>query len=860
MIQGTFLLRHRIAKPAGNNSTCISRYKRALCARLGGIVSAKMPAALRAAFVFVLPVLAATPQLGAQGVLGELSSSSPGIGNLDQIAVHGDTLTLQAGRDSITVQVVAPNILRVHYHPNGETSAPTTVLDPNRTWSNDTPATIKTDADPIAISTGAMIVKISRHPVRLAVYDRANNLLLAEPNQGGVYAGSLRWEPKSNGPFFGTDATSIPGENMDRRQDIRNGVERYGGKVRAGRQGDAGAPLVYTSAYGLLVDSDGGDFDIAGGALQFTGGSRKDVEYFIVLGDPKTIMHAVADITGHPPMMPKWTLGFMNSQWGTTESEITQIIDTYRSKQIPIDGFILDFDWKAWGEDNYGEWRWNSTSAPGNVSPDKYPDGASGRFAQEMRDQGIKLVGIFKPRILLRNAQGNLTDAAKYAQDQHFFFSWEKPYLDYFSNRPALDIDFSKPAARAWFWQHVVPAYRAGIQYFWNDEADSMGDLVFPNFQSEDMERAMYEGARSISDQRVWSIDRNFYLGAQRYAYAEWSGDISTGFASMEQQESRMLSTISLGQPHWSMDTGGFNGNPDPENYARWMEFAAFVPIMRVHGNLNDHRQPWVYGQQAEVDAKAAIDLRYRLIPYMYEYERQAHDTGVGIVRPLFWEFPDDARHTLHFTNEWMFGDDLLVAPIVQEGQEHRTIYLPAGQWIDYFRGRRYEGGKDIDYSVDPHTWSDIPLFVRAGAILPTEDVQQFVGQHPVTRVYLDVFPTAAPTTFTYYDDDGITYAYEKGAFYEQGLTASDDGTVVHFDSASPAGTYVPPLREYEVRLHGLTARAVTIGGIAGKHYSDLAQLESAGSAGWTTGTDRYGAVTFVQIEAKTVEHVVASR
>jgi alpha-glucosidase len=281
---------------------------------------------------------------------------------------------------------------------------------------------------------------------------------------------------------------------------------------------------------------------------------------------------------------------------------------------------------------------------------------------------------------------------------------------------------------------------------------------------------------------------------------------------------------------------------------------------MRVHGSFNEHRQPWIYGPQAEADAKAAIDLRYQLIPYTYAYEREAHDTGVGIVRPLFWEFPDDAQRTVDITNEWMFGDDLLVAPIVQEGQQYCTIYLPPGEWTDYFRGQRYDGEKNIVYTVDPHTWADIPLFVRAGAILPTEDVQQYVGQDPVKRIYLDLFPTATPTTFTYYDDDGMTYAYEEGVFYEQRLTTSDDGTVVHFDAAAPSGTYVPALDEYEVRLHGIAARTVTIAGTAARHYADVAQLVSASGPGWATGGDRYGAVTVVMVPAQTAENIAATR
>ncbi len=244
----------------------------------------------------------------------------------------------------------------------------------------------------------------------------------------------------------------------------------------------------------------------------------------------------------------------------------------------------------------------------------------------------------------------------------------------------------------------------------------------------------------------------------------------------------------------------------------------------------------------------------------MYSYEDRAHESGVGIVRPLFWEFPEDAGRTADLTDEWMFGDEMLVAPILAEGQAHRSIYLPQGEWIDYFRGQRYGGGQSIVYSVDPQTWSDVPLFIRAGAIVPTQDLQQYVGEHPVTRVYVDVFPTTTETSFTYYDDDGITYAYEKGAFYKQYLSASDNGIVARFDSAAPTGSYSPPLREYEVRLHGIAARAVTIEGAESLHYADLAQMESGTAEGWTTGTDRFGAVTFVKVVATAAKHIAASR
>lgn len=275
-------------------SSLFNVFRRTRCSRAVRLIDIKL---VWCAIAVVLQVVVATTLLSAQETPAQLP---PAIGKLDRVVVKGDTLTLRAARDFLTVQVVEPDILRVHYHPNGATSPRTQVLDPDRTWSNDLPAEIETDADPITISTDAMIVKISKDPVRLTICDHARHELLAEPRVGGVFAGGLRFQAAARSRFFGIDATSIPGLNLDARQDIRSGLERQGGEVRAGRQGDGGAPLIYTTQYGVLIDSDGGNFTAPQftGAFQFSGGSRKDTEYFVIVGDPVTVMHGVADISG----------------------------------------------------------------------------------------------------------------------------------------------------------------------------------------------------------------------------------------------------------------------------------------------------------------------------------------------------------------------------------------------------------------------------------------------------------------------------------------------------------------------------------------------------------------------------------
>lgn len=758
---------------------------------------------------------------------------------------------LVADLGSIDVEMFKENILRIDVQPDGKKTPRTPVLEPDLTPGTLRDLSIRDENQLTVIQSAHISVSISKtFPFTITVHDQAGNLLVEETTPfGDARNRSLVLHHR-----FGENLYGMRG--LDRR-DNRGGLLRNNGaQVKAGAQGDAGAPWFFTLRYGVLIDSDGGEFFTHDGTVEFDNGSRDDVEYFVIQGRPLEVMARLSDLTGHPPMPPKWTLGFLNSQWGSSEDEVKQIVSTYRAKHIPIDGFILDYDWKAWGEDDYGEWRWNSTSSPESSAPNKFPDGASGLFAQEMRAQGIKLCGILKPRILVYK-KGSTTEmhaAAAYA-DAHGFWYPDEPQL---KDTPTVrDLDFANPETRTWFWKHLEPAFDAGMIAWWNDEADhtypnwpdSSYIYDFNNFQFFNMGRMLYEGQRKHSDLRVWSINRNYYLGAQRYGYAEWSGDIETGFESMQDQRMRMLATLDLGEPHWSMDTGGFLGHPSPENYARWMEFAAFTPIFRVHGGYMEKRQPWVYGPVAEAAATQAIQLRYELLPYIYSYERVASETGIGIVRPLFWMFPGDPQVANDGTS-WMFGDSLLISPVISSGASVHRFYLPGGIWYDYARGTRVNGGQIVNYKVDAATWKDIPIFIRAGAIIPTHPSEDYVDQHPSTDITLDVFPANQPSSFVYYDDDGTTYAYEQGTYYRQLISISSNDGSVHLTFDKPTGTFQGSLRHYIVRLHGIAARSVLLNGLV---VAKSARTKDA----WTSGKDRFGSLTTITIEANKLTQLV---
>jgi alpha-glucosidase len=757
--------------------------------------------------------------------------------------VAGDTLTLQVGADVLALRVWRTNMVEVDYRPNGSVQPVTDVIGATNGTSPD--FTLDTNGTPLVHRhLGRCGWRSTARPAACACTTHTGtNLLLREQAAEGVFGDGLRLHtPRRPWTHYGINAYYVWDDTSPRL--LRNS----GGAVEAGYQGDAGAPMVWTrNGFGLLVDSDGGQFTISGTNLTYQYVSKINILYYIATGEPADILAAFYELSGRPPLLPKWSLGFANTEWGITQAELTNIVAAYRQKQIPIDHYILDFDWKAWGQDNYGEWRWNTT---------KFPDGPSGALMTNLAARGIRLSGIMKPRVHVNTVQGD------YATTHGFWWPGQSTYSDYFSGQPVKDINFALPDARAWFFDHITNAFATGIQGWWSDEADQAGGggILFGNWQFLNMQKALYEGQRSITSQRVWSINRNFYLGSQRYAYAMWSGDIDGGFAAMARERERMLSSINIGAVKWGMDIGGFNngGLTTSECYARWMQFGAVVPVYRVHGQENNQRQPWVYGVTAEAAAKAAIRLRYQLLPYLYSYERATYETGIGLVRPLVFQFPDDDATANHVAS-WMVGDHLLASPVVAEGATSHAVYLPAGTWYDFFRGGAHQGPQTLAYAVNSATWTDLPLFVRAGAILPMQPVMNHVGESPLTNLTIEVFPDWTPSSFSYYDDDGETYAYEGGAWYRQELEAALEDGHARFTAATPTGPYAPPLAHLECRLHAPTGTAVQVNGVALAPFADLAAFSNSTAEGWASGSDRFGPVTYVRVAAQAARSIIVS-
>lgn len=742
-----------------------------------------------------------------------------------RVRATGVGIALPGGILDLTV--VRDNALRVHFLPGGHAGAPALVMSPNASHTPGRPVTVRLTGADVVVRCGALRAVLDRNAGTLELFDGASGgPLLRETDIAGLAHGTLKLHFAPGAPLYGV-------HGFDAFQSASSGLLRSGRQLAtAGSQGDAGAPLVWsTSGFAVLLDSQKTLFDLSSGTIRVLKQTRPDVDFYLIAGAPKAIFATLADLTGHAPLFPEWSFGFINSQWGIDEGELLRIVHRYRALHIPLDGFALDFDWKAWGRDHYGEFRWN---------PKKFPDGPSGKLDRELTALGVHLIGIMKPRIHMNTVEG------RYASAHHLWIPGEKASLDYFSHEPVKTLDFDEAATRKWFFNPVLRhSFQTGIVGWWNDEADETGD----DRQFFNMQRALYDGQRKYFKQRVWSLNRNFWLGAQRYAYGLWSGDIHSGFASMAAQRQRMLSAMDVGEMWWGMDGGGFHGHPSGENYARWLEFDAFAPICRVHGSQWQRRQPWIYGQTAARAATKALDLRYRLLPYIYSYAWQDHVSGVGLVRPLLFAWPHDP-HLRNDYQAWLFGQWLLVSPVVRRHQRVKHLYLPPGTWTDFFTGKVYHGGTTVTLRLDDKTFADIPLFVRQGAIIPTEPLMQYVGQHPVRTLTVEAFPAARATHFDYYDDNGETYAYEHGQYFLQRLGTQASGRSIHLTLGPVHGTYEPELRRYLFVVHRVQARTVSVDGHALKPAPNLAALSGCRAVCWARGRNRVAPLTFVDLPA----------
>jgi alpha-D-xyloside xylohydrolase len=476
------------------------------------------------------------------------------------------------------------------------------------------------------------------------------------------------------------------------------------------------------------------------------------IDYVFIAGDGDRITAAYRQLTGPVPMMPRWALGYIHCRERyKTQTELLENAAEFRARHLPMD--VIVQDWQYWGR--YG---WNAM----RFDEAEYPDPAA--MVRTLHEQHTRLMLSVWSKIDPASELGR-----EFVERNYFI-----PGTQW--------VDFFNPAAAAFYWEsfrtRLLPL---GIDAWWLDATEPENDdLVgrrtyagagerLRNSYPLLVSRTVYEGLRrDASDRRAVILTRSAFPGQQRYASATWSGDIGNSWETLRRQVAAGLDYVVTGLPWWTTDTGGFfrpgqGQYSDPgyrERFLRWLQFSTFTPLMRVHGYQTD-TEPWHYGETFESEMRRWLELRYRLLPYTYSETARASFAGSTLMRPLVLDFSNDAQ-ALDQTAEFMFGPALLVAPVLAPGVKEWPVYLPKtpGGWFDFWTGEHAAGGRTISAATP---LEQIPLYVRAGSILPIGPVVRYADQPAADPIELRIY-TGADADYTLYEDNGVDYAYEKGA------------------------------------------------------------------------------------------------
>ena len=643
---------------------------------------------------------------------------------------------------------------------------------------------VKESSSAFEIFTDLLRIKINRRPFRLAIFDKQQKLLF-----GGVKNEGFQNEgPKvrsvnvlrSDEHFFGLGEKAGPLDRRGRTYKMWNSD-----KPCYGVDEDPlykSIPFFMSSyRYGIFFDNTyKTEFDFgntSSDSFSFSAPDGEMIFYFIYGEDYKEIINRYTQLTGRPIMPPKWALGFSQCRGMLTNEKLTrEIAAGYRERQIPCDIIYQDIGWVD-GLQNF-EWKKRRYENPQKLLSD-------------LAQMGFKVI-VSQDPVISRSttAQWQEADTLGYfVTDTRTGQAYDMPWP--WGGNCGV-VDFTNPAVADWWGAYQQKPLDDGVKGFWTD----MGEPAWSNEESTDrlFMRHHIGGHDEIHNvygltwdkvvteqfekrnpnQRIFQLTRAGYAGMQRYAFG-WSGDAGDGnnvLVGWSQLENQIPLGLSAGIgliPFWSCDISGYCGNIEDypafaELYVRWLQFGVFNPISRAHHHANNAVEPWLFGQEAERICKKAIELKYQLFPYLYTYARQAHDTGLPIMRAMFLEYPDDlqARKAEH---QFMFGEELLVAPVTQKGAQTKPLYLPPGQWIDFRDGQtRHEGQQWIEYPV---TLEDIPIFVKSGAVIPMMPVMQYIHERPDHHLIVKIFPptTGKQASFELYEDDGETNNYKKDVY-----------------------------------------------------------------------------------------------
>lgn len=540
--------------------------------------------------------------------------------------------------------------------------------------------------------------------------------------------------------------------------------------------------MVSSKGYGIVWDNPSSTRFVAGinGKTAFQSNVGERVSFFVITGNtPDELYTGYARLTGKTPIPPKSAFGLIQSKARyDSQQEVLRVAKTYRQKQYPLDIMVVDwFYWTRMGQMD--------------INPAEFPDPDG--MNKQLHDMGMQSIISIWPRYETSGRYFNELDAKGYLLKDKDGKTVDG--LPFRADRTGGLIDATNPKARQWFWEKSRDNILShGFDYPWLDETepDLVPDGFFYAIGSGDRYHNLFPllHVEGVADnmrawkpnKRVLILSRAAYLGSQRTGALFWSSDINPTWEALARQVPAGLNMTASGIALWGNDIGGWQHLPQtttatkaplldpsdardvvgqnhdyPELHTRWFQYGTFLPTLRLHG---DRKQAdiWSFGKAAEAIMARYDKLRYQLIPYIYSQAKFTHDTGAPFMRPLWMDFPQDPN-VANIGTEYMFGPAFLVAPVTEQGQVEKDVYLPAGSdWYNFWTREKLAGGRWVKVAAPI---DQIPVFVKAGAIVPIgADVQSTATKQAIAEI--QVYP-GKDGEFKLYDDDGVSYDYEKG-------------------------------------------------------------------------------------------------
>ncbi len=718
--------------------------------------------------------------------IGLLFSSLIYAGEITSFTKKGNEVTFNCKDGSkLSLTINSSSVVKVWFDQSGKFSR----QNPSFAVINDqleNTGDISVNEEPSAyeIFTSKLRIRVNKNPMQLQIFDKWQKLIFSDYNDKGNVPNGKGVKSyknlRSDEQFFGlgekTGTLNRRGKNYKMWNSDKPCYSTTEDPIAKS------IPFFMSSYnYGIFLDNTyKSEFKFGTESQDYYSFEAPDgafVYYFISGKDYKDIQKQYISLTGKPIMPPKWALGFAQSRGlYTREDQALEIAAEFRKRQIPIDVIYQDIGWTQ----NLQDFEWRK----GNY---KDPKG----MLKKLKSNGFKMI-VSQDPVISKKDNKQYIEANKlgyFVKDVRTDKAYEMPWP--WGGNCGV-VDFTLPAVADWWGKYQQKPLDDGISGFWTD----MGEPAWSN--EEDTDRlnmkhhlGMHDEIHNVfgltwdkvvkeqfdkrnPNKRIFQMTRSAYAGLQRYTFA-WTNDsgngsdVLDGWAQMENQVAVGISAGLGGIPFWTTDISGYCGDITnypamAELYTRWMQFGIFCPLSRAHHEGDNAVEPWKFGEVAEKNTKAAIELKYQLFPYLYTYSRKAHDTGLPITRGLFMEYPKDPE-AAKIDNQFMFGEEILVAPVLKKGERIKRVYFPDGEWIDFNdKKTEYLGGEKLPYKAPLNT---IPIFVKKGSIIPMMPIMQYIGERKDYPVTFHIFPNYEDekASFTLYEDEGENQDYLKDIF-----------------------------------------------------------------------------------------------